>query len=143
MNKDTWTLENLDPWTLESWTFVHLKTEHLKTFECDVCKATFNHKSSWNRHKKNFHIGLAELSVKVEIESEPEDQESSSLPVQDNGLHFKVKMEPEEDQEMPSMSRQDFVSEPTFVDVKALEPTIQVKDEPIDTDNVTSSLSCH
>ena len=111
----------------------HLKTEHLQTYECNVCKATFNHRSSWNRHKKNFHIGLAELSVKVEIESEPEDQELSSLPIQD----FKVKVELEEDQEMPSMSSQDFVSEPPFVDVKALEPTIQVKEEPIDTDDVT------
>ena len=38
---------------------------------------------------------------------------------------------------MSSIPSQDFVSEPTFVDVKALEPTIQVKEEPIDTDDVT------
>ena len=37
------------------------------------------------------------------------------------------------------MTSQDFFSEPTFVDVNALDPTqptIQVKNEPIDTDDL-------
>ena len=100
----------------------HLKTEHVKTYECDLCQATFNHRSSWLRHKKNFHINVP---VKVEIDVDEEQHLETSIQVKEELLPL---------------------PDSTLIEVKS-EPTIQVKEEPIDPEVISSDFhefqSCH